>query len=406
MVARYRRRFAGSCQSGVGSAIRKSAIEYPQSDILNRRSSPGTLSGAPRLRRAFTLVELLVVIAIIGILVALLLPAIQAAREAARRSQCQNNLKNLALALHNYHDTAKSFPAAVNTVANANAGVMDGSRIFSSWAIAILPKLEEQALADKFVINATTRVTDGKVPGEKNYDPRGTELQVFLCPSDNGAGHKYQGKFGGIDSPNWARGNYGLNGYQNYPTTFFSLPTDKNYPYWDDLNAGIGGINKSNSIAKITDGTSCTIMLEEMRVGLADDDPRGVWALGMCGSNYHCRQASNLTNSPNSCGGGDDDVYNGNNLITELGESMRAECMYPDTGGVSGQSVVRSRHPGGVMVAMADASVRFITDFIDTGAQPGQVNAKITPDIATPDLFRTWQRLHVARDGFPIEGDY
>src|SRR6186713_641470 len=108
---------------------------------------------ARNIRRAFTLVELLVVIAIIGILVALLLPAIQAARESARRSQCTSNLKNIALALINYHDTKKEFPAAVRNPKGSTATPLDDTRLFWNWAIDILPNIEERALADSLTIN-------------------------------------------------------------------------------------------------------------------------------------------------------------------------------------------------------------------------------------------------------------
>jgi len=91
-----------------------------------------------RKRHGFTLVELLVVIAIIGILIALLLPAVQAAREAARRSQCTNNLKQIALAVHNYHDTYKVFPIGNWTTA------------YGTWLVSLLPFIEQQALADRY----------------------------------------------------------------------------------------------------------------------------------------------------------------------------------------------------------------------------------------------------------------
>lgn len=112
----------------------------------------------------FTLVELLVVIAIIGILVALLLPAIQAAREAARRSQCQNNMKNLGLAVLNYEQSKKKFPIAVQTeekdapgnIAAQTKAAQDGQRLYANWAIQILPYIEEQPLFDSFVFKDKT----------------------------------------------------------------------------------------------------------------------------------------------------------------------------------------------------------------------------------------------------------
>jgi prepilin-type N-terminal cleavage/methylation domain-containing protein len=422
VVSRQRRRFRIT-DFGLRTENPQSEIRNPKSSSLPRHSSldirhssfhravqtPKDQGRQPG-RLAFTLVELLVVIAIIGILVALLLPAIQAAREAARRSQCQNNLKNLGLALHNYHDNYKAFPPALLTLTNAGDGVMNGSRLFSTWSILILPYMEEQSLHDKFdIVPFTRRITDDAAGSTRNQDARGTELPVFRCPSDRGPASRYHGTFAGKDSPNWARGNYGLNAFQFWPASFNSIDPILGST-WDNWNAGIGGINKSNSIAKITDGTSNTIMLGEMRVGVVEDDPRGVWALGMCGSNYHCRHVTNYTWSPNSCYGGDDDLYNGPNIITEYGDqNLAAECMLPwSGGGLSGQSVMRSSHVGGIFVAMADASVRFISDFIDTGQQTaatadGRLGG---PFNTSPDNFRTWQRLNVASDGLPIQGDF
>lgn len=349
------------------------------------------------------MVELLVVIAIIGILVALLLPAIQSAREAARRSQCQSNLHNLGIALHNYHDAHKTFPPAMvvrKPTTGAPDSVTNGRFMFANWAIMILPYIEEQALADRFVISLTSPL--GKVTDDVNNEPRGTELSVMLCPSDRGLGQKYQGVNAiNAGNGNWARGNYGLNGFQHWPNNW-------NVPgIFDDFSSGIGGINRSNSLAKITDGASKTIMVAEMRVGMSDKDRRGVWAMALCGSSFHCNHVTNGTLPPNACGGSEDDILDSDDVIAELGEDyLRSECMLPyDVGDQSGQSVVRSMHPGGAFVAMADASVRFVSDYVDCGAQgflPSSTPSKILGDNATPELFRVWQRLNVARDGMVI----
>ena len=104
-------------------------------------------------RKGFTLVELLVVIAIIGILVALLLPAVQAAREAARRMSCQNNLKQLGIALHNYHDTNKKFPAGMQFYGPGNNSADRGKNYRANWIIAILPYFEQQPLYDTLNVN-------------------------------------------------------------------------------------------------------------------------------------------------------------------------------------------------------------------------------------------------------------
>ncbi len=371
----------------------------------------------------FTLVELLVVIAIIGILVALLLPAVQAAREAARRSKCQNNLKNLGLALHNYHDAHKTFPPAITQRSAGDDPRRDG-RLYANWAILILPYIEEQALYDSFDLDPPARISDGDEPGENNYDERGTQLEIMLCPSDRGGSEPFTGSVttynsgspGTAGAGNWARGNYGYNGFQFWVSTWSR--NNEYAPYFDDWNSGVGGVNTSNSIARITDGTTKTIMLGEMRVGLSPRDRRGVWAMGMCGSSVHCRHIWNGTNSPNSCRDGDDDLLGYNDVIADVGAStLRQECMLPawtSANQGSAQSVMRSVHPGGVFVAMADGSVRFISDYIDTGTMPAAsslAGAKIGPtgnedtDPTDPSVFRIWQRLNVARDGYEI-GNY
>lgn len=125
-----------------------------------------------RAGRGFTLVELLVVIAIIGVLVALLLPAVQAAREAARRSQCQNNLKQIGLAVHNYHDTNNYFPPG-----GVSFGACCGTPTFTGWAISILPYLEQQTLYDRYDFKQSNQHANNKFVREQS-------VNSYLCPSD------------------------------------------------------------------------------------------------------------------------------------------------------------------------------------------------------------------------------
>lgn len=371
----------------------------------------------------FTLVELLVVIAIIGILVALLLPAIQSAREAARRTQCTSNVKNLALAIHNYHDAHKKLPAAIsypervsNPALPTNYDPLTDAYLFGNWAIDILPFIEESALASRFKIDRlTTLLVPGDVGGatDVNSVPRASELGVMLCPSDNGRGNPFQGTSG---NENWARGNYGYNAVQYWPqtTVWRSFTTDSPSGRSGLLsyNLGAGGFadkvhRQQLSIAKITDGTTKTILLAELRVGLSPRDRRGVWAMGMCGSNIHCRHAAF---GPNDCAGPNDDIFKSADIIADLGlPNLTANCMGLDASvNASGQSVVRSLHPGGANCAMIDASVRFISDFVDAGSDLRQLASYVgeVPSDLSPQTLRTWQRLLIARDGLTIEGEF
>ena len=149
-------------------------------------------------RRAFTLVELLVVIAIIGILVALLLPAVQAAREAARRTSCQNNLKQIGIALQNYHDSSSgAFPPGIVFDAGPTGMPFVPDRSWSfrpNWIINILPYMEEQGLYDSF--DLTVYISDAV-----NQIPRGTTVETLLCPSDaDRAATKFTGQ---REGDNW-----------------------------------------------------------------------------------------------------------------------------------------------------------------------------------------------------------
>ena len=197
-------------------------------------------------RRGFTLVELLVVIAIIGILIALLLPAVQAAREAARRAHCTNNFKQLGIALHNYHDTFRAFPS-YSRLSASNA-----SRTYSYAAfVAILPFIEQKPVYDQ--IKKATRDFYYRANEKDPSDPETlyqigerTRLAAFLCPSD----HLYP--------------NTSMQGCCNYavcagPNIGWDIDTSR--------QNGVFRATVDTSMAAITDGTSNTIMLGEFLTG-------------------------------------------------------------------------------------------------------------------------------------------
>ena len=371
-----------------------------------RRDDRGLTSG-------FTLVELLVVIAIIGILVALLLPAVQAAREAARRMSCQNNVRNVALSMLNYHDAFNRFPAPASSPGPDHKviGINSDKNLLNTWTIDILPYIEEQNLHDRFDIQFSTTALS-RITADINAELVGTEIPLFLCPSDSGIGSRYVGGPKKSTIRSWARLNYGYNAFQFPPLTtkaftdVLGTTHDAEFSPLIELNLGLGSYNHGLRIGQITDGTTKTIMLAEQRVGLSESDRRGVWAMSMCGSNFHCRHAWNGNGGVNSCGPGTDDVYDGDKIIADVGrDRLLIECMLPFSGS-SAQSTVRSVHPGGAFVALVDGSVRFISDFIDNNGGGLHYIGYQTPNFDPEIELRTWQRLNISRDSLLITGEF
>jgi prepilin-type N-terminal cleavage/methylation domain-containing protein len=334
-----------------------------------------------RRRKAFTLVELLVVIAIIGILVALLLPAIQAAREAARRAQCANNIKNVALAVLKYESDNQIFPEGMTFDQALYGGSIESLTQFGpNWIIKILPNLEEQALYNSFdytTVSGKRVWTPINEPGagNKNVEARGSVIPSLLCPSDPNNTVKYTGHNG-----NWARGNYAASAGRAFiHRQFMNGPQSKSWSgtVWnagDNLycRRGVMGPNAGVKISQISDGTSKTIMVGEIRAGITEQDPRGVWALGHAGASLIAMYGGGGdANGPNPCYSNSDDIPLASlddpaAVCAAPGESTTAiECMTVSSGGFD-QAGVRSKHPGGVHVAMADASVQFVTDNIET----------------------------------------
>jgi prepilin-type N-terminal cleavage/methylation domain-containing protein len=335
----------------------------------------------PQPRWAFTLVELLVVIAIIGILVALLLPAVQAAREAGRRASCMNNVKQSCIGLHNFHDTFRRLPPAVMMNTSVTNPATNGQNFGPNWAVLILPFVEQAPLYDSVSGSIKAYMTTPAEAGWRSLS--NTKVGVYLCPSDTGADSPYTGAGG-----TWARGNYACNagpdmfwvGASVNGTSPLSTrtgpPTGGGY-FTSATAAPLMGVNSLNGLASITDGTSNTILVDEIRIGPISTDQRGTWALGQVGASIVGGSGRMDTPYPNFSISGGDDVE-GCNDNTQAGMGCCSGCG-------SWQVVARSRHPGGVLAGFADGSVRFVANGIGTDR---------------------WYYLHSAADGATFNADF
>ncbi|MFH1920630.1 MAG: DUF1559 domain-containing protein [Planctomycetota bacterium] len=295
----------------------------------------------------FTLVELLVVIAIIGILIALLLPAVQAAREAARRSQCSNNLKQLGLALHNYHDSKKCFPTGVTW-----PGGLYGRPARQNFNYHLLPYLEQGNVYDLFSFdNLPWRI----LWANANRQATAAEIPGWLCPSDGLPGPTITDP--GYSPPQtWPYSNYSgvFNGFQLSDLSIpgRALPDPSIHATFD--------ANRTTQFRDMTDGTSNTLCMAESLTGPAgfyrgqaySDQPCGVMVFTELGPNTRLpdRCYPYVTASGGWCKNlPDQNLPSGGGSSNSLNNSCSA----------------RSRHPGGVQVVLGDGSARFVSETIN-----------------------------------------
>lgn len=306
-------------------------------------------------RLGFTLVELLVVIAIIGVLIALLLPAVQSAREAARRITCKSQMKQLGLAMQSHHAARGRFPPFFVNRSGNPARIADVDK-GQNWLVTLLPYIEETAIADQWDRTRSAAENSG----------RSHNLAVLKCPSDPFANEGPCSYAGG----GWARGTYGLN------------VSPCAHGVGD--GGGVGAVNRAISFRDITDGTSKTILVDELRAGLNDRDLRGSWAMPGLGSGSAALFGD--ARQPNSPFPRADDMENCRE--SGLYETPPMGCFHSNS---TSQMTPRSSHPAGLHACMADGSVRFINDDID--AQAGQNGCG-------PATTRgVWQRLHTRNGG-------
>ena len=292
-------------------------------------------------KRGFTLIELLVVIAIIAILIALLLPAVQQAREAARRSTCKNNLKQIGIAIHNYHETHRCFPPMHIEIRGVTDPTATGN--FLGWGTMILPFMDQAPLYNKFDMNEQWRdnVTSAITPATLLLVK--TVLPAFMCPSDP------------ADGLNPDIGNYGKSNYAacysplRAPSPAFNPTTYRSYP----------GVFSNNTVTKfksIRDGSSNTMMIGEKTT--QGGYSGAVWVGGYgypSGGRYY-------TNWPWHSGLVRNANHDGTTYIAD--PRFLINGYYPTTNAAYPWAFASS-HTGGAHFVLADGAVRFISENID-----------------------------------------
>ncbi len=382
---------------------------------------------SPRVPRGFTLVELLVVIAIIGVMVGLLLPAVQAAREAARRMSCGNNVKQLGLGIHNYHAAYNRMPkhgSGTFTYSGNGIAPPGTNRSDLSMLVGILPFIEQQALWEQ-ISNPTSTgfAAMGPWPNRQladhatnPYEPWMTNIPTYRCPSDPGVG-----------LPSHGRTNYAACLGDSGTLSQVGDTADNGNPrglavYQQTACRGAFIPRYLSSFRDILDGLSNTIMMGEIITDLGDNDKRSVAVdspssdLWLANNALSCRQYVDPNRPQFWLGSGVPiqgtaeqrrgskfamarPLYTG--FLTVL--PPNAELCFQDTQEGEGNATASSRHQGGVHVLMADGAVKFVTDSIEAGnsnsAQVRQDAGFLAPGSKSPlDCGVPWERVPQRND--------
>jgi prepilin-type N-terminal cleavage/methylation domain-containing protein/prepilin-type processing-associated H-X9-DG protein len=361
--------------------------------ISNTRVVAAARSHSTEHKPGFSLVELLVVMAIIGTLISLLLPALSSSRAAARRTECQNHLKQLSLAILNYETAEKKLPPA-GLCGDRTKDIFEGPFYprggqMISWVVLVMPYFEEQNLFRQFDLHQSVLQQAG--------DPQATPLPILMCPSDETQG-RYFSDSALTAGKRFAKANYAA----------FVSPYHVSFADW--WPSGLSGVHPYR-LSSVLDGATNTLLLSEVRTRANEQDQRGAWALPWTGStllafdehdaawpapeddalkdSYMASEFSysvssisaGQTQPPNNLGPNFDILYDCSDAAGAQKDSMPCATFGSSFDWLS--AAPRSKHIGGVNVAFLDGHIGFLPDTIDEKTMAYLVSAT---DGQTADL--------------------
>jgi prepilin-type N-terminal cleavage/methylation domain-containing protein/prepilin-type processing-associated H-X9-DG protein len=329
-------------------------------------------------RRGFTLIELLVVIAIIAVLIALLLPAVQMAREAARRTQCRNNLKQIGLALHNYHDVFDKFPNGNMNwrwITSGSTYAPSGRHLAGNFSphTSLLPYMEYGNLFNYFNFNFNPWPGSGSGGNTANVTAITFRIEAFLCPSDV------------VPQANWTGGIAGVVGPCLYPGNNYRWSDGRSQIHIGERTGIYTRADRVHGVRDVIDGTANTAVFSERVIGsgfaglvtdknswygTAVDPNTGTALQRLIVYQQNCQNMALPYSTRYSNSGGFWAQAAGrytsyNHVMTPNQKSCYNSLRTGAGGATRGATTASSHHPGGVQVLMCDGAVKFISDGVD-----------------------------------------